>query len=384
MHALLLIHLPYTILHIIGFLWLGAFDDECTSIFGTKIEAFGECTTDSINASLHIWISVLAGTLMYMSFYFMKLIFNNDNKYTEISHQITIKAQNHNARAKYIFIFGLVTYVLSGILIALLDALEFNIFKLRGISYMIHTFLCHLIIAYALMQKLKIDLNTWIIYFFIILLSFTFVMPSKIHLLFFLLNLTYYFWDDYKGNLKKIFLPAFLLLFLTLGIYVFALATRDVGTVAFDNFSFIEYAYTIIIKAFVRITLFEPTILTSSLVSLSEYRASSNFFLEPRGYSDFVQLYFQNAHGYNLDKFGYAVGLPMIFYAEFGLEGVIMFSFLTSIFFHLIHIMIQSVMSSPTILFIPIYLLTMSDAGGMVVIFLVSLFLFIIFRRISA
>ena len=133
----------------------------------------------------------------------MKLIFNNDNRYTEISHQKTIKDQDHNSRAKYIFIFGLVAYVLSGILIALLDALEFNIFKLRGISYMIHTFLCHLIIAYALMQKLKIDLNTWIIYFFIILLSFTFVMPSKIHLLFFLLNLTYYFWDDYKGNLKK-------------------------------------------------------------------------------------------------------------------------------------------------------------------------------------
>ena len=100
MHALLLIHLPYTILHIVGFLWLGAFDDECTSTFGTKIEAFGECTTDSINASLHIWISVLAGTLMYMSFYFMKLIFNNDNRYTEISHQkksktkIIIQGQN--------------------------------------------------------------------------------------------------------------------------------------------------------------------------------------------------------------------------------------------------------------------------------------------------
>ena len=94
-----------------------------------------------------MWISVLAGTLMYMSLLFMKLIFNNDNRYTEISHQKTIKDQDHNSRAKYIFIFGLVAYVLSGILIALLDALEFNILKLRGISYMIHTFLCHLIIG---------------------------------------------------------------------------------------------------------------------------------------------------------------------------------------------------------------------------------------------
>ena len=36
MHALLLIHLPYTILHISSFM-AGAFDDECTSTFGTKI-----------------------------------------------------------------------------------------------------------------------------------------------------------------------------------------------------------------------------------------------------------------------------------------------------------------------------------------------------------
>ncbi len=137
-------------------------------------------------------------------------------------------------------------------------------------------------------------------------------------------------------------------------------------------------------KAFVRVTLFEPTILTSSLTQLEEFRASSSFLSDPRGYVHFVQLYFQDYHGYNLERFGYAVGLPMIFFAEFGLPGVVVFSFITTLFFHLVHIAIKSVFSSPIILFIPIYLITMSDAGGMVIIFLVSLFMFIFIRRISA
>ena len=74
----------------------------------------------------------------------------------------------------------------------------------------------------------------------------------------------------------------------------------------------------------------------------------------------------------------------MIFFAEFGLPGVVVFSFITTLFFHLVHIAIKSVISSPIILFIPIYLITMSDAGGMVIIFLVSLFTFIFIKRISA
>ena len=59
-------------------------------------------------------------------------------------------------------------------------------------------------------------------------------------------------------------------------IYVFTIATRDYGTVAFENISLLgEYMDTIIMKA-VRVTLFEPTILTL-LTNLEEFRAASDF-----------------------------------------------------------------------------------------------------------
>ena len=37
------------------------------------VEAFGDCETGAVATGLSIWISVLAGTLMYMSFIFYKI-----------------------------------------------------------------------------------------------------------------------------------------------------------------------------------------------------------------------------------------------------------------------------------------------------------------------
>ena len=384
MKSLLVVHLPYTLLHVVGFFILTVFDQECTSSFGSRVEAFGDCETGAVATGLSIWISVLAGTLMYMSFYFIKLIF--DSRYNAViqPYEELDNKEGNIYKPRNIFLFGIISLVASGIILVLLDTLQFNILKIRGITFMVHIFLCHLIIAYAFTKKIKLDLSVWLIYFVIVLLSFTFV-PSKIPVLFFLLNLMYYFWDDYKGRIREILIPSLLFVIMILIIYVFTIATRDYGTVAFENISLLgEYMDTIIMKAFVRVTLFEPTILTSSFTNLEEYRAASDFLSDPRGYVQFVQLYFQDYHGYNLERFGYAVGLPMIFFAEFGLSGVVAFSFITTLFFHLVHIAIKSVISSPIILFIPIYLITMSDAGGMVIIFLGSLFTFIFIKRISA
>ena len=383
MKSLLVVHLPYTLLHVVGFFILTVFDQECTSSFGSRIQAFGDCTTGAVAIGFSIWISFLAGTLMYMSFYFIKLIFDTEYDTVIQPNEGLDKKEYNIYKPRNIFLFGLITLIASGIFLVLLDTFQFNIFKIRGITFMIHIFLCHLIIAYAFTKKIKLDLSVWLIYFGVVLLSFTFV-PSKIPVLFFLLNLMYYFYDDYKGRIREILIPSFLFIIMILIIYVFTIATRDYGTVAFENISLLgEYMNTIIMKAFVRVTLFEPTILTSSFTNLEDFRASSNFLSDPRGYVQFVQLYFQNYHGYNLERFGYAVGLPMIFFAEFGLPGVVALSFITTLFFHLVHIAIKSIISSPVILFIPIYLITMSDAGSMVIIFLVSLFMFIFFKRIS-
>ena len=88
----------------------------------------------------------------------------------------------------------------------------------------------------------------------------------------------YYFWDDYKGRIREILIPSLLFVIMILIIYVFTIATRDYGTVAFENISLLgEYMDTIIMKAFVRVTLFEPTILTSSFTNLEEFRAASDF-----------------------------------------------------------------------------------------------------------
>ena len=63
-------------------------------------------------------------------------------------------------------------------------------------------------------------------------------------------------------------------------IYVFTIATRDYGTVAFENISLLgEYMNAIIMKAFVRVTLFEPTILTSSFTNLKNIEPHQIFCL---------------------------------------------------------------------------------------------------------
>ena len=378
-----MIHLPYVLLHVIGFLFMFMFDSECTSDFGSRIEAFGNCKYHVISDSLNIWLAMLAGTIMYISFFITKYLFSKsiETKVMTSSDEKSINPTQYPV--KYIFIAGLLILLLTTFIIEILDTLQFNIFKIRGITYIVNVFLSHMIIAYAFTQRLKIDLSSWLIYFLIVLTVFSFLL-SKIHILFFLLNLSYYLYRENRHQLGKILLPAFLGGLFIIFIYVFLISTRDYGTIAFKDLSYAnEYITTILLKAFIRITLFEPTILTASLPGLEMFRENSNFFANPRAYVDTVQLYFQDSHGYNLERFGYAVGLPMIFYAEFGLEGVIMFSFITSLFFNIVHTSIASVFNAPLIIFIPIYLITMSDAGMMVVIFLISLYTFKILKGIT-
>ena len=382
MYSILTIHLPYILLHVIGFLFMYMFDSECTSDFGSRIEAFGDCKYNVISDSLNIWLAMLAGTIMYVSFYATKYIFNTSSvlKLQPISK---VKNTETNYPGKYIFIAGLLILLLTTIIITILNALQFNIFKIRGITWLANLFLSHIIIAYAFTQNLKIHFSIWLIYLIIVITVFLLV-PSKLHILFFLLNLSYYVYRENRNQIQNLFLPAIVGGIFLIFIYVLVISTRDYGTIAFRDFSYVnDYIATILIKAFVRVTLFEPTILTASLPSLEMFRENSNFFANPRGYVDTVQLYFQNTHGYNLEKFGYAVGLPLIFFAEFGLEGVIIFSFLTSLFLNIIHTSFASIISAPLILFIPFYLMVMSDAGLAVIFFLLGLYTFKIFKGIT-
>ena len=79
MYSILTIHLPYILLHVIGFLFMYMFDSECTSDFGSRIEAFGDCKYNVISDSLNIWLAMLAGTIMYVSFYATKYIFSTSS-----------------------------------------------------------------------------------------------------------------------------------------------------------------------------------------------------------------------------------------------------------------------------------------------------------------
>lgn len=382
MYSILIIHLPYVLLHVIGFLFMYMFDSECTSNFGSRIEAFGNCKYNVISESLNIWLAMLTGTIMYVSFYLTKHVFSRSSvpKSQPISEVKNIATKYP---AKYIFIAGLLILLLTTIILEILDTLQFNIFKIRGITLIINLYLSHIIIAYSFTQNLKVSFSIWLIYLIIVITGFL-LLPSKIHILFFLLNLTYYLYRENRGQLQNLFLPTILGGLFIIFIYVFVISTRDYGTSAFRDFSYVnDYITTILTKAFVRVTLFEPTILTVSLPSLEAFREYSNFFSNPRGYVDTVQLYFQDTHGFNLERFGYAVGLPLIFYAEFGLEGVIMFSFITTLFFNIIHASIASIFSAPLILFIPFYLMVMSDAGMAVVFFLLSLYTFKILKGIT-
>ena len=137
---------------------------------------------------------------------------------------------------------------------------------------MVHIFLCHLIIAYAFTKKIKLDLSVWLIYFVIVYYLYFYHLR---YLIFFLLNLMYYFWDDYKGRNREILIPSLLFVIMILIIYVFTIATK-VMELAFENILSLVNMNTIIMKAFVRVTLFEPTILTSSFTNLEEYRAASD------------------------------------------------------------------------------------------------------------
>lgn len=382
MKSILTIHLPYVLLHVIGFLLMYMFDSECTSDFGSRIKAFGDCRYNVISDSLNIWLAMLAGTIMYISFYVTKYLFSSSSK-NKVQPISEVKNTITKYPVKYIFIAGLLILLLTTIIIEILDAYKFNIFKIRGITFIVNLYFSHMIIAYAFSQKLKIDLSTWLIYLTICIIGFL-LIPSKIHILFFLLNLSFYLYRENRNQMSNLLKPAVMGFLFIIFIYVLVISTRDYGTVAFRDFSYLnDYVTTILLKAFVRITLFEPTILTASLPTLEMFRQDSNFFANPRGYVDTVQLYFQNAHGYNLERFGYAVGLPMIFYAEFSFEGVIVFSFITTLFFNLIHRSIASVFSAPYILFIPFYLTTMSDAGMTVVLFLISLYAFKILKGIT-
>ena len=51
MYSILTIHLPYILLHVIGFLFMYMFDSECTSDFGSRIEAFGDCKYNVISVN---------------------------------------------------------------------------------------------------------------------------------------------------------------------------------------------------------------------------------------------------------------------------------------------------------------------------------------------
>ena len=198
MKSLLVVHLPYTLLHVVGF-FLHSIRSRMHIIIWIEVKTFGDCATGAVATGLSIWISVLAGTLMYMSFYFIKLIF--DSRYDAViqPYEELDNKEGNIYKPRNIFLFGIISLIASGIILVLLDTLQFNILKIRGITFMVHIFLCHLIIAYAFTKKIKLDLSVWLIYFVVVLLSFTFV-PSKIPVLFFLLNLMYYFWDDYKGK----------------------------------------------------------------------------------------------------------------------------------------------------------------------------------------
>lgn len=378
-----MIHLPYILIHTIGFLIMYNYDNYCMSDFGSRIEAFGTCREGVISDSLGIWLAMLAGTLMYISFFFTKCIFSSSVRNKIVPDLQITNTSTTNYPINYIFISGLLMLLLSTFLLVILDTLEFNIFKIRGIAFITNMFLSHLIIAYAFMQRLKIDINVWIIYFLIVAIAFL-LAPSKYHILFFLLNLGYYLFQQNKNQLNKIIIPVILGILFIISIYVLFISARDYGTTAFRDLSYFnEYVHTILIKAFVRITLFEPTILTASYPNLQAFRESSSFFINPMSFHQEIQIYFQDFFGYNLEKFGYATGLPLIIYASFSFEGVIIFSFLTCLFFNVLHRSIASVFSYPLIIFIPIYLITMLDAGKATIIFLISLYTFKILKGIS-
>lgn len=374
MKAIFILHTLYISIHVIGFLFLYYYDPYCLTQINSKLEAYGRCSPTTIRESYYLWVSMLFGATIYIILY---------SRIASCSPEIRVKTKFDNIDPSKMFFGGLILLLSSALLILIIDHMHINYFKIRGLVYAANVYISNIMIAYAVCKSTKIRFDTWLLYFFVVMIV-TFLEPTKLYLLFFLVNIGYYILVNNKNNLRNLIFYSIIIFLILVISYTFVNIIRAGGNLAsVDELqSASNLFFSIITKIITRVTQFETTIFAASYPNIQEFFNNSDFLSTPRGFSTEVNQFLSDVHGYDLATFGYAVGLSNTFYAEFGLSGTIILSFITLAFFHVLHYIISFAnIKTPIIIFFPFYITFMSDGfGQMIILFLFSLFGFIILK----